>query len=82
MFKMPCLHIYLKGWINLNLLAQIYDWGMQKKRLDFGDLDTFFKVTGLNPIFKVTGGQRMLENTLTALYLLNELIDFNHIFGK
>ena len=31
---------------------------MQKKLLDFGDLD---------PIFKVKGGQRMLKNALSAL---------------
>ena len=41
---------------------------MEKNRLDFGDLD---------PIFKVTLGIRLLENGLSALYLLKEWMDFN-----
>ena len=36
---------------------------MEKNWLDFGDLD---------PIFKVTLGLRLLENGLSALYLLKE----------
>ena len=35
---------------------------MQKKYLDFGDLDSIFKVTG----------QRMLKNALSVLYLLRD----------
>ena len=35
---------------------------MQKKLFDFGDLD---------PIFKVTGGQKMLNNALSVPCLLN-----------
>ena len=41
---------------------------MEKKWLDFGDLD---------PIFKVTLGLRLFENGLSALYLLKEWMDFN-----
>ena len=41
---------------------------MEKNWLDFGDLD---------PIFKVTLELRLLENGLSALYLLKERIDFN-----
>ena len=33
--------------------------------------------TGLDPILKVTGGQRMLKNALSALYLLKGWMDFN-----
>ena len=40
---------------------------MEKNWLDFGDLDH---------IFKVTGGLRLLENGLFALYLQNEWMDF------
>ena len=36
--------------------------------LDFGDID---------PIFKVTGGLRLLEHGLSASYLLKEWINFN-----
>ena len=36
----------------------------------FGDLD---------PIFMVTGGLRLLDNDLSARYLLNEWIDFDQI---
>ena len=39
-----------------------------KNWLDFGDL---------GPIFKVTLGLRLLENGLSALYLLKEWMDFN-----
>ena len=41
---------------------------MEKNWLDFGDLD---------PIFKDTLGLRLLENGLSALYLLKEWMDFN-----
>ena len=41
---------------------------MEKNLLDFGDLD---------PIFKVTLGLRLLENSLSALYLLQKWMDFN-----
>ena len=41
---------------------------MEKNWLDFGDLD---------PIFKVTLGLRLLENGLSALYLLKEWMDFH-----
>ena len=41
---------------------------MEKNWLDFGDLDS---------IFKVTLGLRLLENGLSALYLLKEWMDFN-----
>ena len=37
------------------------------KVLDFGDLD---------PIFKVTGGLRLVENSLSALFLMKEWMDF------
>ena len=43
---------------------------MEKKRSDFGDLD---------PIFKLTGGQRKLENALCAPYLLKGWMDFKQI---
>ena len=41
---------------------------MEKNCLDFGDLD---------PVFKVTGGLRLLENGLSAPYLQNEWLDFD-----
>ena len=41
---------------------------MEKNWVDFGDLDT---------IFKVTLGLRLLENGLSALYPLKEWMDFN-----
>ena len=40
---------------------------MENNWLDFGDLD---------PIFKVTGGLKLLENGLSAPYLQNEWVDF------
>ena len=49
-------------------LAQLYFCDMEKNLLNFGDLD---------PIFKVTGGLRLLENGLSVHYLLNEWIDFH-----
>ena len=52
----------LNGHI-LAKLTQIYHWEGDKCWLDFGDLD---------PIFKVTGGLRLLENGLSASYLLKE----------
>ena len=57
----------LNGHI-LAKLTQIYHWVGEKCWLDFGDLD---------PIFKVTGGLRLLENDLSTSYLLKEWIDFN-----
>ena len=50
--------------LNGHILAkftQIYHWEGEKCWLDFGDLD---------PIFKVTEGLRLLENGLSAPYLL------------
>ena len=41
---------------------------MEKNWLDSDDLD---------PIFKVTLGLRLLENGLSALYVLKEWMDFN-----
>ena len=41
---------------------------MDKNWVDFSDL---------NPIFKVTLVLRLLENGLSALYLLKESMDFN-----
>ena len=41
---------------------------MEKNVLNFGDLD---------PIFKVTGGIRLLENGLSAPYLQNKWLDFD-----
>ena len=41
---------------------------MKKNCLDFG---------GLEPIFKVTGGLRLLENGFSLPYLQNELMDFD-----
>ena len=43
---------------------------MEKKCLDFGDLD---------PIFKVTLGLRLMENGLSALYLLKEWLDLTKL---
>ena len=57
-----CLHsvFLMNGWI-LAKLTQIYYWVRENSWLDFGDLD---------PIFKVTRGLRLLENGLSAPYLL------------
>ena len=49
-------------WI-LTKPVQIYNWEMKKNWIDFGDLVS---------IFKVTEGQRLLKNALSALYLLKE----------
>ena len=64
-----CLHTIslLNGQI-LAKLTQVYHREAEKCWLDFGDLD---------PIFKVTGWLRLLENGLSAHYLLKEWIDFN-----
>ena len=52
--------------LNGHILAkftQLYHWEGKKCCLDFGDLD---------PIFKVTGGLRLLEKSLSTPYLLKE----------
>ena len=68
-WQMACLHpiSWMKGWI-FTKLVHLYCWDMEKNWLDFGDLD---------PIFKVTGGLRLLENGLSALYLMKEWMDFD-----
>ena len=68
-WKMACLHLisWRNSWI-LTKLAQLYCCDMEKNCLYFGDLD---------PIFKVTGGLRLLENSLSVLYLLIEWMDFH-----
>ena len=68
-WKMACLHpiSWRNVWI-LTKLAQVYCCDMEKNWFDFGDLD---------PIFKVTGGLRLLINGLSASYLLNEWMDFD-----
>ena len=66
---MACVHpIPYRNGLILTKLVHLYCYDMEKILLDFGDLD---------PIFKVTLGLRLLENGLSALYLLKELIDFN-----
>ena len=54
-WKMACLHPIsgMNGRI-FTKHVHLYCWDMEKNWLDFGDLD---------PIFKVTGGLRLLENT-------------------
>ena len=52
----------------LTKLAQLYCCDMKKNSLDFGDLDS---------IFKVTVGLRLLENGFSAPYLQNEWMDFD-----
>ena len=47
--------------------VHLYCSDMEKNWLDFGDLD---------PIFKVTQGLRLLENGLSAPYLMKEWMDF------
>ena len=44
---------------------------MQKILLDFGDLD---------PIFKVTRGQKRLEKSLACTIYLKEWMDFNQTY--
>ena len=67
--KMSCLHpiSWRNRWI-FTTLAQVYFCDMEKNWVDFGDLD---------PIFKVTGGLRLLENGLSAPCPLNEWMDFD-----
>ena len=60
--------IYLLNGQILAKLTQVYHWEGGKCWLEFGDLD---------PIFKVTGGLRFLENGLSVSYFLKEWIDFN-----
>ena len=69
-WKTACLHpiSWRNGWI-LTKLAQLYCCDMKKNWLDFGDLD---------PILKVTGWLRLLENGFSsAPYLQIEWIDFD-----
>ena len=56
-----------EGWILIKL-AQLYCCDMKKNWLNFGDLD---------PIFKVTGGLRLLENGFSAPYLQIIWMDFD-----
>ena len=58
---------WMNGWIFAEL-EHLYCCDMEKNWLDFDDLD---------PIFKVTGGLRLLENGLFAPYLQNEWVDFD-----
>ena len=68
-----CLHWHsvlsarINGWM-LTKFTQIYHWVGEKRCLDFGDLDS---------IFKVTGGLKLLENSLSAFCLLKEWMDFD-----
>ena len=68
----------LKGYMDFNQTCTDIFLGSGKNLSDFGDLDH---------MFKVTGGQRMLKNTLSTLYLLEGLIDLInsaqvHIIGR
>ena len=65
---LSALYLLIEWTYFLAKLTQIYHWEGEKCWLDFGDLD---------PIFKVTLGLRLLENGLSAAYLLKEWIDFN-----
>ena len=66
---MACLHPInrMNGWI-LTKLVQLYCCNMKKNWLDFGDLDH---------IFKVAQGFRLLENGLSAPYLMKVWMDFD-----
>ena len=68
---MACLHCISSrnGWILIKL-AQPNFCGMENNLFYFGDLD---------PIFKVAGGLRLLDNGLSARYLLNEWMEFDQI---
>ena len=68
-WKMACLHPIsrMNGWI-LTTLVHLYCCDMEKNWLDFGDH---------GPIFKVTQGLRLLENDLSASYLMKEWMDFD-----
>ena len=57
---LPALYLLKARWI-LTKPAQICHGDIDMNSLDIGDLD---------PIFKVTGGQRTLKNALSAFYLL------------
>ena len=57
----------MNGWI-LTKLVHLYCCDMEKNLFDFGDLD---------PIFKVTQGLRLLENGLSAPYLMKEWMYFD-----
>ena len=61
----------MKGWMNFNQTCTFISVEIQKNLLDFGVLD---------PIFKVTGGQRMLGNALSALCLMKGWMNFNQTF--
>ena len=60
---------WMNKWI-LTKLVQLYCWDMEKNLLDFGDLD---------PILKVTVRLKLLENCLSAPYLLNQWMGFDQI---
>ena len=67
-WKMACLHPIsrMNGWI-LTKLVHLY-CGMEKNWLDFSDY---------GPIFKVTGGLRLLKNGLSAPCLMKEWMNFD-----
>ena len=54
--------------MNFNQTCTDIFWRCKNNGLDFGDI-----------IFKDTGGQTMLRNAVSALYLLNGWLDFNGI---
>ena len=66
---MACLHPIsrMNAWI-LTKLVHLYCCDIEKNWLDLGDLD---------PIFKVTQGLRLLENGMSAPYLMKEWMDFD-----
>ena len=68
-WKIACLHCisWSNGWI-LTKLAQPNCCGMENNWFYFGNLV---------PIFKVARGLRLLDNGLSARYLLNELMHFD-----
>ena len=63
-WKLACLHSTsrINGWI-FTKLVHLYCCDMEKNLLYFGDL---------NPIFKVTGKLILLENGLSAPYLMKK----------
>ena len=66
----PCMHsiLWINWWI-LTKLTQKHHWDMEKKWLDFGDLDLIFKVT---PALSMSNFD---QNSFSAPYLLNQMTD-------
>ena len=89
-WKMAFLHPIsrMNGWILTNLV-QLYCWDRDKNWLDFGELDTIFKVTGdsdcwkmacLHPISRINGWILTKHVHLYCCDIEKNFLDFGDLY--